>query len=225
MTPATRSLRTRERGEPYHPHLVDLADGNNTVAGDATNDNTTALPPGLTLGQTRSRSASTMRSTQGRSTDPRPSCSPLQQLGQLDRWQRDCHASARYFYAADLDLDANNSTVWGLDYRAFVPSGGPAVPISDTDSNIDDVDGALSPSREININNRFPGDVLSVTARCHSEFLQRLYRSVHRHPHAVRFWLAFRLSDRDPQIGFSTDAPVGVTKSISGLGIRRLLVE
>ena len=31
-------------------YLVDLADGNNTVAGDATNDNTTALPPGLTLG-------------------------------------------------------------------------------------------------------------------------------------------------------------------------------
>ena len=27
-------------------YLVDLADGNNTVAGDATNDNTTALPPG-----------------------------------------------------------------------------------------------------------------------------------------------------------------------------------
>ena len=31
-------------------YLVDLADGNNTVAGDATNDNTTALPQGLTLG-------------------------------------------------------------------------------------------------------------------------------------------------------------------------------
>ena len=31
-------------------HVVDFADGNNTVAGDATNDNTTALPPGFTLG-------------------------------------------------------------------------------------------------------------------------------------------------------------------------------
>src|SRR4051794_33787185 len=30
-------------------HVIDLADGNNTVAGDATNDNTTALPPGFTL--------------------------------------------------------------------------------------------------------------------------------------------------------------------------------
>ena len=31
-------------------HIVDLADGNNTVAGDATDANTTALPPGFTLG-------------------------------------------------------------------------------------------------------------------------------------------------------------------------------
>src|SRR4029453_11003134 len=36
------------QGAPATPtilHVVDLADGNNTVAGDATNDNTTALPP------------------------------------------------------------------------------------------------------------------------------------------------------------------------------------
>ena len=41
------------QGDPATPtilHLVDLGDGNNTVAGDATNDNTTALPPGFTLG-------------------------------------------------------------------------------------------------------------------------------------------------------------------------------
>ena len=31
-------------------YLVDFADGNNTVAGDATDANTTALPPGFTLG-------------------------------------------------------------------------------------------------------------------------------------------------------------------------------
>src|SRR5262245_49653621 len=30
--------------------VVDLADGNNTVFGDAIDDNTTALPPGFTLG-------------------------------------------------------------------------------------------------------------------------------------------------------------------------------
>ena len=41
------------QGDPATPtilHLVDFADGNNTVAGDATDDNTTALPPGFTLG-------------------------------------------------------------------------------------------------------------------------------------------------------------------------------
>ena len=77
------------QASPTILYLVDLADGNNTVAGDATNDNTTALPPGLTLGvRTRSRSASTMRSTQDRSTDPLPAVPPHQQLGQLDRWQR-----------------------------------------------------------------------------------------------------------------------------------------
>ena len=40
------------QGDPATPtilHVVDLADGNNTVAGDATSDNTTALPPGFTL--------------------------------------------------------------------------------------------------------------------------------------------------------------------------------
>ena len=39
------------QASPTILYLVDLADGNNTVAGDATNANTTALPPGLTLGQ------------------------------------------------------------------------------------------------------------------------------------------------------------------------------
>jgi hypothetical protein len=39
------------QASPTILYLVDLADGNNTVAGNATNANTTALPPGLTLGQ------------------------------------------------------------------------------------------------------------------------------------------------------------------------------
>ena len=41
------------QGDPATPtilQVVDFADGNTTVAGDATNDNTTALPPGFTLG-------------------------------------------------------------------------------------------------------------------------------------------------------------------------------
>jgi hypothetical protein len=41
------------QGDPATPtilHVIDFADGNNTVAGDATDGNTTALPPGFTLG-------------------------------------------------------------------------------------------------------------------------------------------------------------------------------
>src|SRR3954453_12556532 len=41
------------QGDPATPtilHVVDLADGNTTVAGDATDANTTALPPGFALG-------------------------------------------------------------------------------------------------------------------------------------------------------------------------------
>ena len=41
------------QGDPAAPtilQVVDFADGDTTVAGDATNDNTTALPPGFTLG-------------------------------------------------------------------------------------------------------------------------------------------------------------------------------
>ena len=41
------------QGDPATPtilYVVDLADGNDTVASDATNDNTTALPPGFALG-------------------------------------------------------------------------------------------------------------------------------------------------------------------------------
>src|SRR5215475_8363882 len=41
------------QGDPAAPtilHVVDFADGNNSVAADATNDNTTVLPPGFTQG-------------------------------------------------------------------------------------------------------------------------------------------------------------------------------
>ena len=40
-----------------------------------------------------------------------------------------------------IDLDADNSSgAFDFDYLAFVTSGGPAVPISDIDVDIDDFD-------------------------------------------------------------------------------------
>jgi hypothetical protein len=75
------------QASPTILYLVDLADGNNTVAGDATNANTTALPPGLTLGQ-NARGRGRLRQCDLRRTDrriPPSAVPPHQQLGQLDR--------------------------------------------------------------------------------------------------------------------------------------------
>ena len=71
--------------------------------------------------------------------------------------------SVRYNYAPHLDLDANNSTSGGDNYRGEVTSNGAPVPIADTDSNIGDFDGLFINFAQINIQNQFPGDVLSVT--------------------------------------------------------------
>ena len=149
-------------------YLVDLADGNNTVAGDATNDNTTALPPGLTLGVNAVAVPFDNAIYAGPIDGSPPQLFPL--ISNSANWI-DGNAlppSARYFYPPHLDLDSNNSTSGGDNYRAEVTSNGAPVPIADTDSNISDFDGALITFAEINIQNQFPGDVLSVsgTSRC-----------------------------------------------------------
>jgi hypothetical protein len=96
-----------------------------------------------------------MRSTQDRSTDP-PQLFPL--IGNSANWI-DGNAlppSARYFYPPHLDLDANNSTSLGDDYRAEVTNDGTPVPISDTDSDIDDFDGGFITLAQINIQEPVP---------------------------------------------------------------------
>ena len=62
----------------------------------------------------------------------------------------------------DIDLDADNSTTGGRDYRAFVTSGGPAVKIADSDIDISDLDGDAIFAAEIHIRLADFGDVLSV---------------------------------------------------------------
>ncbi len=67
------------QGDPAAPtilQVVDFADGNNTVAGDATNDNTTALPPGFTLGINAVAVGFDNRSMPGQSMAPPRDCSP-----------------------------------------------------------------------------------------------------------------------------------------------------
>src|SRR6266542_4368127 len=156
------------QGDPATPtilYVVDLADGNNTVAGDATNDNTTALPPGFTLGVNAVAVGVDNAIYAGPIDGSPPRLFPL--ISNSANWI-DSDAlppsspSFRYFYPPDLDLDLNNSTYTGDGYQAEFTSGGPPVAISDTDSDIDDFDGGFITFAQINIRGQQPGDVLSV---------------------------------------------------------------
>ena len=75
-----------DEASPTILYVVDLADGNNTVAGDATNDNTTALPPGFTLGVNAVAVGFDNAIYAGPiDGSPARAVPPHQQLGQLDR--------------------------------------------------------------------------------------------------------------------------------------------
>jgi hypothetical protein len=146
-------------------YVVNLADGNNTVAGDATNDNTTALPPGFTLGVNAVAVGFDNAIYAGPIEGSPAQLVPL--ISNSANWI-DSDAlppsspSFHYFYPPHIDLDFNNSTSLGDDYRATVTSGGTPVSISDTDSDIDDFDGGFLSFAQINIRGQQPGDVLSV---------------------------------------------------------------
>src|SRR5262245_11545415 len=145
-------------------YVVDLADGNNTVGGDATNDNTTALPPGFTLGVNAVAVGFDNAIYAG------PNSGPPSALSTLCKELATCVSSvsppALYFFndRPEIDLDANNSTHRGDDYEADVISGGAAVAIADTDTEIDDRDNFLIFEAQIDIQGTDPGDLLSVNA-------------------------------------------------------------
>jgi hypothetical protein len=94
-------------------YLVDLADGNNTVAGDATNDNTTALPPGFTLGQNAVAVGFDNAIYAGPIDGSPPQLFPL--ISNSANWIASdaLLPSFRYNYPPHLDLDSNNSNVRG----------------------------------------------------------------------------------------------------------------
>jgi hypothetical protein len=66
-------------------YLVDFADGNNTVAGDATDASTTALPPGFALGVNAVAVGFDNAIYAGPIDGSPPAVPPHQQLGQLDQ--------------------------------------------------------------------------------------------------------------------------------------------
>jgi hypothetical protein len=153
------------QGDPITPtilHVVDLADGNNTVAGDATNDNTTALPPGFTL----NLNAAAVGFDNAIYAGPN-SGSPTEVFAAINdsaNWISSVAVPTLFTfnYRPQIDLDANNSTHLGDDYQANVISGGPAVAISDIDTDIDDFDDFTIFRAQIDIHGTDPGDLLSV---------------------------------------------------------------
>jgi hypothetical protein len=153
------------QGDPLSPtilYLVDLADGNNTVAGDATNDNTTALPPGFTLGV----NAVGVAFDQALYAGP-TSGSPAELFAAISNAANwiDSNDLPVVFSAQDrpvVDLDADNSTHGGADYRAGVLSGGAAVKIADVDVDVTDPDSTEITEAEIKVKSVAAGDVLSV---------------------------------------------------------------
>src|SRR6478609_5375608 len=153
------------QGDPATPtilHVVDLADGNNTVAGDATNDNTTALPPGFTLDVNAVAVGFDNAVYAGPNGGPPDELFPL--INDPANWISGVSPSALYFYndRPQIDLDGNNSTSFGEDYRANVISGGPGVRIADIDTDIDDFDDSTITRAQIDIQGTDPGDLLSV---------------------------------------------------------------
>ena len=203
------------QASPTILYLVDLADGNNTVAGNATNANTTALPPGLTLGQNAVAVGFDNAIYAGPIDGSPPQLFPL--ISNSANWI-DGNAlppSARYFYPPHLDLNSNNSTSGGVDYRAEVTNDSTPVPISDTDSDIDDVDGGFITFAQITINNPFPGDVLSVIGTLPFGIFATPFDPFTGTLGLFGFGSHSAYQTAIEQIGFSTDAPVGVTKSIS----------
>jgi hypothetical protein len=157
-------------GSPASPtilYVVDLADGNNTVAGDATDANTTALPPGFTLG-VNAVALALDNSIYAGPTSGSPAelfaaiSNSANWIGSDTIPQIQLPVPFKTQDRPDIDLDADNSTHGGRDYRAEVTSGGPAVKIADTDIDIGDDDGTEITKAEIKVNGAVPGDLLSV---------------------------------------------------------------
>ena len=192
------------QGDPASPtilHLVDFGDGNNTVAGDATDANTTALPPGFTLGV----NAVAIAFDQSLYAGP-TSGSPVGLFAALNssaNWFEGDASPVGFIFNAKptIDLDSDNSTHLGIDYETTVASGAPAVPVADIDIAISDDDGLNIFAAEIMVNGKGsqgPSHCRRVIAGRHrSDGIQ----SGHRHPQTKRSSLTCGLRGGDPPGG------------------------
>ncbi|MEJ0074360.1 MAG: Ig-like domain-containing protein [Alphaproteobacteria bacterium] len=151
-----------DAASPTILHLVDFADGNNTVAGNATNDNTTALPPGFTLG-VNAVAVAFDSSLYAGPTSGSPE-GLFAALNNAANWLGGDALPVEFIANAKptIDLDSNNSTHLGRDYETTVASGGPPVPVADIDVAIDDNDDFVIFKAEIFVNGKDPNDLLTV---------------------------------------------------------------
>jgi VCBS repeat-containing protein len=153
------------QGDPASPailHLIDFADGNNTVAGDATDAQTTALPPGFTLG-VNAVAVAFDSSLYAGPTSGSPE-GLFAALNNSANWlEGDALPVPLIFNAKPtIDLDADNSTHTGSDYETSVTSGGPAVPVAGGDIAISDDDGTDIFAADIKIRGSDARDLLAI---------------------------------------------------------------
>ena len=122
------------------------------------------MPPGFTLDVNAVAVGFDNAVYVGPNSGPPDELFPL--INDPANWISSVSPSALYFYndRPRIDLDGNNSTSFGEDYRANVISGGPGVAIADTDTDIDDFDDSTIFRAEIDIQGTDPGDLLSVNA-------------------------------------------------------------
>src|SRR5262245_11723203 len=205
------------QGDPTAPtilHVVDFADGDNSVAGDAINDNTTALPPGFAL-NVNAVAVAFDNSLYVGPTDGSPA-ELFAAISDADNWLSSDVLPLPF--ASNIrpivDLDADNSTQGGTDYRAQITSGGPAVGISDSDVAISDGDGTTITEAEIQVKDAVAGDVLSIIGVLPGTITTSGYDPG---TGILRLTGAASHADYEAailQIAFSTTAAVGTQKQI-----------
>jgi hypothetical protein len=152
---------------PTFLYAIDFADGDSAFAGDATSTVTSAIPAGLTLGVTAVAipfdNAAYTGPTSGSQLDL------LEAIGDPTNWTgSDTGPQPRsppILFAAGrpaIDLDYDNSTHGGRDYKTTYAQGGTSVRIGDTDINIFDSDGETLESATIKIGKPKPDNLLFV---------------------------------------------------------------
>ena|SRR5215204_2414710 len=129
-----------DAANPTFLYAIDLADGDQAFAGDATGTTTSAIPWGLTPGFTAVAVSFDDAAYNGPGSGSQSEL--LAAVSNPANWPntrllRGVSISP-FIFGPEIDLDANNSTHLGLDFSTQYVPGGAAVRISDTDVRITD---------------------------------------------------------------------------------------